>query len=71
MSNPCKSDITSEVMKGLINGGVSPEEFFVGLHNVFYHGAILAENGYECSDKQLGDMFTHFDALISIVKKMH
>ena len=70
MSTFHKADLVTKVMEGLINGGITPTEFFVGLHNTFYHGAILEENGYVCSGKQLEDLFAHFEALNSIAKKI-
>lgn len=40
----------------------------VALHNACRHGLIFEETGEAVSDEQLGELFDHFDAIISILK---
>lgn len=62
------TDFITNIMKEMIrNSGT--KNFFVALHNTFVHGEILEETGEYCTDKQLGQLFEHFDAIISIVKE--
>ena len=62
-------EVVESVVRGFIKGGVTPHEFFVGIHNAFCHGEILEQCDIECSDKQLGKLFKHFDALIEIAEE--
>lgn len=56
-----------QVIRGLIvplknSEGDYAEEFFIALHNAFAHGDIIPG----MSEKQLNELYVHFDALIAI-----
>jgi hypothetical protein len=63
-------DIAENTIRGMLVGGITPKEFFSGLHNAFFQGSILEECNIEFTDKQLGGLFEHFDALSEIAKKL-
>jgi hypothetical protein len=62
-------DIVDGVVKSLVET-TSVRTFFVGLHNAFAHGEIMTEIGLDFSDKELGEMFDHFEGLVKIAKKI-
>jgi len=64
------SDVVENIVRGVLKAGVTPQALFVGIHNAFCHGEIFEECGIECSDKQLGELFEHIDALSKIAKKL-
>lgn len=60
--------VLEEVFAGALKGTSRSQNFFVALHNSFVHGKNLELAGYKFTDKQLKDMFVHFDALNDIAK---
>lgn len=39
-------------------------------HNIFSHGEIFEEYGYDFEDEDLGKLFDHLDGVISSVRKI-
>jgi hypothetical protein len=61
-------DIVENVLKGLVVGGVSPQELLLGLRRAFRNGDILTANGYRCSHQILKELLVHFDAVNALAK---
>ena len=62
--------VAEKMIRCILSSGVSPRDFFVGLHNAFFHEDILVENDVEFTDEQLGGLFDHFDGLGKIAKSL-
>lgn len=61
-------EIVTEFLKTLINKGASPNQIMIGIHNVFYHGEILEQNGY--SPLEDDDLGAFYDSLFVTSKAM-
>lgn len=63
-----KVNAVEGAIRGLIskNSQITPQQFFIGLHNAFAHGDILNDADFSVTDEQLSAMFDHFDALSKI-----
>jgi len=62
--------IETETAINALIGQVGLENYFVALHNAFFGGEVMQQNGYDFSDKQLEDLFYEFEALIMIARKI-
>jgi len=70
MSRKKKLSVVENVLIGMLKGGVTPYELINGINNAFEYGSFLEECGFECSDKQVKDMYRHIDALLKITKEL-
>ena len=61
-------DLVEHFIKMLIQQEVQPSSIMSGIHNAFVHGDILTECHLDFTEKQLEEMFQHFDGLIKIMK---
>ena len=62
--------IETETAINALIGQVGLENYFVALHNAFFGGEVLQQNGYGFSDKQLEDLFYNIETMLIIVKKI-
>ena len=66
-------DLVEEMVKGLLRGGVYPDELLIGIHNAMVHGEILKEVGFTDfgkGDRQLSNMFNGFETSIKAARKI-
>lgn len=66
-----KIQLTEEVIKGILRGQVTPEEFVIALNNVFVHGDILEETDVEFIDESLGQLYKGIDLMRKAAERMH
>lgn len=63
-------DLCESMVRGIIKGGVSPNELLVGMHNAFVHGELFGEADLECSEESLGKLFNGLDIAIEAAKEI-
>lgn len=61
------TDLFEEQLRSMARA-TSVRQVMVSLHNMCCHGEIFEETGEDVSEDQLGELFDHFDGILSILK---
>ena len=63
-----KDEITLKAL--LESSGGDVQALACAFHNIFAHGEIFEQYGYDLEDEDLGKLFDHLDGVIASTKKI-
>jgi hypothetical protein len=64
------AEIVEHTIKGMVKGGMTPYDIFLGIHHAMTHGDLIEENGFNISDADLKMFYSHLDPICQLMEEI-